>query len=228
MRCSGYVEPQDGAVSIRLLSRQEAVVCMWCIQKESRRCMRVVEIRMLQFEQQENVKFCQKLGTSASETFQVIKQVCGKEALGHSAVFKWHKRFSQRRGRLEYDQRTGQPRTVRTELKIQKVATLVHANCSQIVTEMSAAAAVRISCGTFHKIPSDDLSTSRVTQHSVPLIPTQNQHGDRMSICGDLIDNADKDRTFFNWIITGDETWCFLYNPQLKRQSATCKSQSLP
>jgi hypothetical protein len=28
-----------------------------------------------------------------------------------------------------------------------------------------------------------------------------------MSICGDLIDSADKDETFLNRIITGDETW---------------------
>jgi hypothetical protein len=45
---------------------------------------------MSQFEQRENVKFCQKLGKSASEMFHMIKQAYGK-ALGSSAVFKWHK-----------------------------------------------------------------------------------------------------------------------------------------
>jgi hypothetical protein len=30
-----------------------------------------------------------------------------------------------------------------------------------------------------------------------------------MSICGDLIDSADKDGTFLNWIITRDERWLF-------------------
>jgi hypothetical protein len=29
------VEPRDGAVSILLSSQQEAVACVWCIQKES-------------------------------------------------------------------------------------------------------------------------------------------------------------------------------------------------
>jgi hypothetical protein len=48
---------------------------------------------MSQFEQRENVK----LGKSANETFQMIKQAYGKEALGRSAVFKWHKRFAQGR-----------------------------------------------------------------------------------------------------------------------------------
>jgi hypothetical protein len=36
---------------------------------------------MSQFDQQENVKFCQKLGKSASEMFHIIKQAYG-EALG--------------------------------------------------------------------------------------------------------------------------------------------------
>jgi hypothetical protein len=35
---------------------------------------------MSQFEQRENVKFCQKLGKSASETFHMIKQAYGEEA----------------------------------------------------------------------------------------------------------------------------------------------------
>jgi hypothetical protein len=42
---------------------------------------------MSQFEQRENVKFCQKLGKSASEMFQKIKQAYGEEGLGHSGVF---------------------------------------------------------------------------------------------------------------------------------------------
>jgi hypothetical protein len=69
---------------------------------------------------------------------------------------------------------------------------------------------------------------SHVTQHSVARILTQDQCDDRMSICGDLINSADKDGTFLNRIITGDETWCVLYDPQLKRLLATWKSPSLP
>jgi hypothetical protein len=42
---------------------------------------------MLQFEQWENVKFCQKLCKSASKTFQMIKQAYGEQAFGRNAVF---------------------------------------------------------------------------------------------------------------------------------------------
>jgi hypothetical protein len=30
----------------------------------------------------------------------------------------------------------------------------------------------------------------------------------------------DEDKTFFNKIITGDETWCFAYDPETKRQNS--------
>jgi hypothetical protein len=48
---------------------------------------------------------------------------------------------------------------------------LVHANRSQMVDEIAAAAAIRH--GTCHKILSDYPNVSDVTQHSVPCILTQ-------------------------------------------------------
>jgi hypothetical protein len=61
---------------------------------------------MSQFEQWENIKFCQKFGKSPSKMFQMIKQAYGEEALCHSAVFKWHKRFAQGTDSLEDDEHT--------------------------------------------------------------------------------------------------------------------------
>ncbi|PSN46684.1 hypothetical protein C0J52_06378 [Blattella germanica] len=52
------------------------------------------------------------------ETLQLIRHVYGDDALGRSAVFKWHQRFSQGRDSLKDDQRMGRPPTVRTECKI--------------------------------------------------------------------------------------------------------------
>jgi hypothetical protein len=102
-------------------------------------------------------------------------------------VFKWHKRFAQGRDTLEGDEHTGRPRSVKTELKMHEVATLVCANRFQTVDEIAAAG---ISHGTCHKILSGDLNTSHVTLHSVPHVLTQDQRDDRMSICGDLINSG--------------------------------------
>lgn len=88
-------------MSVLVLSQQEAVPCVRCIQKvtvvKHSCCLRAAEIENIALSQLGKVKFCQKLGKSASETFQMIKQVYGEKALGRSAVFKLHKCFAQGR-----------------------------------------------------------------------------------------------------------------------------------
>jgi hypothetical protein len=91
---------------------------------------------MWQLEQWENIKFCQKLGKSPSETFNMMKQVYSEEALHRTAVFKWHQRFAQGRESLGDDECSGWPKAVRTEGKIEDVTTLVYANCSQLIDDI--------------------------------------------------------------------------------------------
>jgi hypothetical protein len=44
-------------------------------------------------EQRSNMKFCAKLGKSASETLQMLIEAYGADAMKKSSVFEWHKRF---------------------------------------------------------------------------------------------------------------------------------------
>jgi hypothetical protein len=60
----------------------------------------------------------------------MTKQAYNEEALGRSVVFKWHKYFERGRDRLEYGEHTGLPRRIRTELKLQEVATMERASRS--------------------------------------------------------------------------------------------------
>ena len=49
---------------------------------------------------------------------------------------------------------------------------------------------------------------------------TPDQREDRVTSCQDVIAMADGDKKIFNKISTGDETWCFGYDPETKRQSS--------
>jgi hypothetical protein len=49
-----------------------------------------------------------------------------------------------------------------------------------------------------------------------------------MSTCDDMTGSADKDGSFCNQIIIGDETLCFLYEQQLKQQSGAEMLPLLP
>jgi hypothetical protein len=105
---------------------------------------------------------------------------------------------------LEGYEHTGQPRTIRTAPNIQEVAMLV---CARQMVGKDVVAAADPSCGTCHKMLSDDLVMSHV-----PRILMQDERDDHMNTYGDLIDSADKDGMFLSWIIIGDLTWRFLYS----------------
>jgi hypothetical protein len=51
---------------------------------------------------------------------------------------------------------------------------------------------------------------------------------DRVTSCQDIIAMADASKNFFNKIITGDETWCFAYDPETKRQSSEWVGETYP
>jgi hypothetical protein len=66
-------------------------------------------------EQRINIKFCAKLGKSASEILQMFPEAYGADAMKKSSVFEWHKMFKGGREDVKYDERTGRPKTHRTD-----------------------------------------------------------------------------------------------------------------
>ena len=92
--------------------------------------MRTSELEMSEFEERANIKFCQKSGKNAAETFEMMQQVCSENSLSSNVVIgnRW---FLQGKDSLENDEWAGRPQTVRTERKIQEVATLMRASRSQ-------------------------------------------------------------------------------------------------
>jgi hypothetical protein len=66
-------------------------------------------------EQRINIKFCEKLDKSASETLQMLTEAYGADAVKKSSVSEWHKRFKEVREDVKGDERTGRPKTDRTD-----------------------------------------------------------------------------------------------------------------
>ena len=80
---------------------------------------------------------------------------------------------------------------------------------------------VNIGKGTLRKIVVEHLRKWKICSRSVPHSLTPQQKSRRIAACRDLIATADSDPDFFKKIVTGDETWCFAYNPTTKRQSVS-------
>jgi len=71
-------------------------------------------------EQRVNVKFCVKLGKSATETYDLLTKVCGDECLSRTHVIEWLKRFEEGREEIGDDQRPGCPNTSKKTLTSKK------------------------------------------------------------------------------------------------------------
>ena len=60
------------------------------------------------------IKFCFKLGKTATETYGILQTAYGPSCMNRSSVFQWHKRFKEDRESLRDDERCGRSREVRT------------------------------------------------------------------------------------------------------------------
>jgi hypothetical protein len=61
-----------------------------------------------------NIKFCVKVGNSASETFALLTLAYGEHALKNSSVSEWHRRFKEGGQDLQHAPRSGQSKRQRT------------------------------------------------------------------------------------------------------------------
>ena len=71
-------------------------------------------------EQRICIKFCFKIGKTATETYQLLQQACGENAMGRKQVFDWFRRFKEGRTSVESDPRSARPSTSRNEEMIAK------------------------------------------------------------------------------------------------------------
>ena len=60
-------------------------------------------------EQRICIKFCFKIGKTATETYQLLQQAYGEDAMGRTDVFVWFRRFKEGRTSAESDPRPGRP-----------------------------------------------------------------------------------------------------------------------
>ena len=74
------------------------------------------------------IKFCVKIGKSASETLALLTVAYGEYAMKKLSVFEWHRRFKEGQEDVQDDPSSGQPKTQRTDANVNTVRTLVHSD----------------------------------------------------------------------------------------------------
>jgi len=143
-----------------------------------------------------------------------VQKAYRNEALNVSNVFRWHSRFRDGRELVEDEERGGRPKSTRTEVNTAAVADLVK-NDRRIASRMIAESS-NIPKTLLVRLLKEDLEKRKLCARFVPHSLTPGQREYRVTSGQDIIVMADADKIFFIKIITGDETWCFAYDPETK------------
>ena len=82
------------------------------------------------------IKFCFKIPKTSTETYQLLRQAFGENAMGCTQVFDWFHLFKEGRTSVESDLCSGRPSTSRNEEIITKIRIIVHNNRRLTVREV--------------------------------------------------------------------------------------------
>ncbi len=85
--------------------------------------------------------------------------------------------------------------------------------------------------GTVHKTLRKDLKMSRVCAKFVPRLLSDEEKTHRMVTCQEWIDMVEEDSEVLSHVITGDESWVWMYDPETKMESTQwirCNVDSRP
>jgi len=128
---------------------------------------------------------------------------------------KWHKAFKDGREEVADEARSGRPSTSRNDENVQRVRNLL--NSDRRFSVYQVADALNMSKSTVHRIISEDLSMRKVCAKLVPRALADEQKQLRVLRCQELLELCEDDPEFLNKVVTGDETWCFEYDPETKK-----------
>jgi len=112
---------------------------MAAVGREINTCVYVIGIFTMceSTEQRICIKFCFKIGKSETETYQLLQQAYGEDAMGRTQVFDLFRRFKEGRNSVESDPWSGRPSTSRNEEMIAKFRTIVRNNRILTVREIA-------------------------------------------------------------------------------------------
>ena len=172
------------------------------------------------------VKFCFKLGKTATETWKMLQQAFGDECMSRTQCFEWYSRFNTRRTSIDEDFWSGRTSTSIDDVHIDAVRHLILQNCRLTIREI--AEDVGISFGSRQAILTEKLYMQRVVAKFVPRVLTEDQKTNRVNISQEQLDRVSVDENFLKTIVTGDETWVYGYDVETKAQSSQWVGQGSP
>ncbi|GBN62065.1 Putative uncharacterized protein FLJ37770 [Araneus ventricosus] len=119
-------------------------------------------------EQRVNIKFCFKLGKTATETHEMLVKVYGVDAVSKKYVFEWFKRFRDGKEDIKDEPRSGRPATSTTPDSIERVRRML-ADDRRLSLRMIAEE-LKISLGSVSNIIHEHLQKRKEKVYAFPTL----------------------------------------------------------
>ncbi len=171
--------------------------------------------------------FCFLSNKIATETRQAVQGAYGEElSLSRRLVYDWYRQFENGRQSCMLTPHGGRPSTALTEVNINTIAVIVQEVASLTVREI--AALVHVLKSTVDSILKKELKLWHVCAWWVPHFLTWERLQCQVDICHEWKLKVQRDPGYLNRVITGDESWVYLYDPCTKQEMSVWKCSSEP
>lgn len=173
------------------------------------------------------IKYLFLKGMSSKDIHDDMLRTLGTNAVSYSTVKSWIAEFKRGRISTRDDARTGRPKDATTTENMQAVEKLL--NKDRRLTIRHIAETTGINSSTVYHIVTEDLCMRKVSARWVPRMLTAAQTKTRADICEDLLGRLQAEpESFFDRIVTQDETWVHHFDPESKSQSMMWKHMDSP
>jgi hypothetical protein len=162
------------------------------------------------------------LGKTAAKTVMMLKAAFKDEAMGITQVYEWFNHFKRGKMSVEGQLHCGHPSTNRNNQNLEKVHQAVLSDRHQTIHEISEITGV--SWSSCQRILTEDLTMKQAAANFMPCLLTEEQKNNHVNVCHDLHEEHKNDPQFLIEIVTGNESWCYGYDPE----SSHWKSQNSP
>ena len=157
---------------------------------------------------------------------EMLVKAYGDAAMKRTALHKWYSRYENGYESVMKEQRSGRLTSIMSQ-KVQEIKELLDKDRRITVREVSQ----RVDCsvGTVHTIIHDNLNMRRLCARWILKMLSECQKTQRVESCRRFVQRFEREgEDFLSRIVTADETWISLYEPESKEQSTMWKTPGSP
>lgn len=173
------------------------------------------------------IKFLHLKGYSAKKIHDEMTTVYLEDCPSYDTVVRWKRNFQTGHMSLTDEPRSGRPSFTDDAATVKKVENFILED--RRVTIQMIMRETGLSYGSVCKIIHEELHMSKVSARWVPRLLTPLQKQTRHDLSREMLTLLEQDEEdFFSRLVTMDECWIYLYDPETKQMSKEWRQSSSP